>query len=114
MRTTLVLGALLASVLLISGCVQQPGNGGNGGVGTTSVTIENFAFSPSTITVSVGDIVTWTNMDATPHTVTADGGSFDSGNMAEDDTFSHTFNEAGTFGYTCTIHPYMQGTVIVE
>ena len=80
------------------------------------------AFDPNTVTVKVGTTVTWTNTDATMHTVTAgtsDGtagtpsGLFDSGFLAEGATWSYTFNEAGEFDYFCTPHPWMKGKVIV-
>jgi plastocyanin len=78
------------------------------------VTIENIAFSPSSITVPVGTTVTWTNKDSFSHTVTSDTGLFDSGEMSQGSTFSHTFNDKGTFSYHCTIHTTMHGTVTVQ
>lgn len=81
---------------------------------TDEVEIEDFAYTPSTITVKKGTTVTWTNKDAMVHTVTSDSGSqMDSGNMSEGDTYSVTFDEAGTFTYHCVPHPQMKGTVIV-
>jgi amicyanin len=77
--------------------------------------IKDFAFSPSSLTIKVGDKVTWTNQDSAPHTVTADSrGEFDSGRLSQGDTFSYTFDTAGTFDYHCSIHPFMQATVIVQ
>ena len=58
--------------------------------------------------------MTWTNNGPSVHTVTADDGSFDSGNISVGKTFSHTFQTAGTFAYHCTIHPFMKATVIVQ
>ena len=81
-----------------------------------TVTISNYAFSPQKITVKVGTTVTWTNQDAIEHTVTADTESPDapkSGLIAKGQTYSFTFNKAGTYGYHCEPHPYMKGTVIV-
>lgn len=79
-----------------------------------SVNISGFAFAPASVNVNVGDTVTWTNNDAgIPHTVTADGGAFNSGNLATGQTFSQTFSAAGTFAYHCTIHPQMTGSVVV-
>jgi len=86
---------------------SQPATGAN------AVDIKNFAFSPSTLTVKKGDSVTWTNNDSTTHTVTSSG-NFDSGQLAPGKTFSHTFSEAGTFSYGCSIHPSMKGTVTVQ
>ena len=83
-------------------------------VATSAVTIDNFAFSPSAITVKVGTTVTWTNRDEEPHTVTAADGSFKSGTLAgNNNTFTHTFTTVGSITYHCTIHPYMTGTVEV-
>jgi plastocyanin len=79
-----------------------------------SVTLASFAFSPATITVTVGTAVTWTNKDSTTHTITSDSGVFDSGNLAANGTYSYTFTKAGTYPYHCTIHTYMKGTVIVQ
>jgi plastocyanin len=81
---------------------------------TADVVIQNFAFSPATITVTVGTTVTWTNNDGATHTVTSDTGAFDSGNIANGKTYSRTFSQAGTFAYHCTIHPNMKATVIVQ
>ena len=79
-----------------------------------SVTISDDAFGPSAVTVSVGDTVTWTNSDDSPHTVTAEGGAFDSGNMDEGAVFSFTFTEPGTYAYRCDYHSDMQATIVVE
>jgi plastocyanin len=78
------------------------------------VTIAGFAFSPATVTVSVGDTVTWTNNDGVAHTATANNGAFDTDNIAGGDSDSVTFDSAGTFAYHCEIHPAMTGTVVVE
>jgi plastocyanin len=78
-----------------------------------SVSIQNFAF-PATINVNVGDSVTWTNQDSAAHTVTSDtAGVFGSGQLAQGQSFSHTFTQAGTFTYHCAIHPTMTGSVVV-
>ena len=78
-----------------------------------SVSIVNFAFSPTTITIKAGTTVTWTNNDSTPHTVTSDIGSFTSQTLQTQGSFSHTFNVVGTYSYHCRIHPSMHGTVVV-
>ncbi len=72
-------------------------------------------FDPAGLEVSVGTTVTWTNDDEEdPHTVTADDGAFDSGNLDPGEDFSHTFDEAGDFPYFCEIHdPEMVGSIIV-
>jgi plastocyanin len=78
-----------------------------------AVAIEGFAFSPSSIEVAAGTEITWTNVDPTEHTVTADAGSFDSGPLTQGASFSATFDEAGTVTYFCAIHPTMKGSVTV-
>ncbi|HLO35681.1 MAG TPA: cupredoxin family copper-binding protein [Candidatus Deferrimicrobium sp.] len=77
------------------------------------VDIAGFAFSPQTITIAVGDTVTWSNADAQGHTATADDGSFDTGTIAGGTSKSATFSTAGTFTYHCKIHPAMTATIVV-
>lgn len=79
-----------------------------------SASIANFQFEPSPITIMMGETVTWTNKDFVAHTVTADGKQFDSGKMQAGKSFSFRFNTPGTYLYTCTLHPYMKGEVIVQ
>jgi plastocyanin len=81
---------------------------------TVEVMIEDFKFTPKEIRISVGDTIKWTNLDSEPHTATDNNDNFDSGTLAKGESFSMTFDEAGTFDYICTIHPWMEGTVIVE
>jgi plastocyanin len=76
------------------------------------VAMKNMKFSPATIEVKKGDTVEWKNDDITPHTATS--ATFDSGSIASDAAWQHTFKEAGNFRYTCTFHPVMQGTIIVK
>jgi aldose sugar dehydrogenase len=102
-------------------------DGGVRGANTTGVSIvpdsselTDTAYQPNPVQVSVGDTVTWTNDDATTHTVTSgeDGqpdGTFDSSIMAPGQTFSHTFTEGeGEYPYFCVLHPNMVGTVSVS
>ena len=79
---------------------------------THVVEIGDGFFSPATLTIAVGDTVTWTNTDDSPHTVTA-GGAFDSGNLDAGQSFSFTFSQAGTFGYVCQYHDEMSATITV-
>ena len=81
----------------------------------------NSCFDPNPVTIAMGGTVTWENVDNAAHTVTsgspADGpdGVFDSSLiMAGGATFSHTFDDVGTYDYFCMVHPWMQGSVIVE
>ena len=77
-------------------------------------------FIPSTVTIPMGGTVTWENNDTAAHTSTAGSategpsGVFDSSLIMAGSSFSHTFDEAGTFDYFCMVHPWMVGTVIVE
>ena len=71
---------------------------------TKTVSIKDFAFDPKTISINIGDTITWTNDGPSPHTVTADNGNFDAGNLDKGATFSHTFDTAGTFAYYCKYH----------
>jgi plastocyanin len=78
-----------------------------------AVAIADFQFTPGSTTVHVGDTITWTNSGPSPHTATANDGSFNTGTLQKGQSGSHTFTRAGTFSYFCTIHPYMKGTVVV-
>lgn len=78
------------------------------------VSIAAFAFDPPTVTIQVGDSVTWTNEDSVAHTATAGDGSFDTGSIAGGASDTVTFDTAGTFAYSCSIHPQMTGSVVVE
>ncbi len=80
---------------------------------TANVSISGFSFQPQTINVTAGTTVTWTNLDSVTHTVTSDTGLFDSGSLSTGQTFSRTFNTAGSYDYHCSIHPSMTGSVIV-
>jgi plastocyanin len=107
--------SLLVSAAVLAG-VALAGCGGAAPTASTAsaVTIRNFAFGPAPLTVSTGTRLTWTNQDSSAHTATAVDGSFDSGNLAQGQSFSRTFATAGTFAYRCTIHQYMTGTVVVR
>ncbi len=76
-----------------------------------SVSIKDFSFGPSAITVHVGDTVTWSNQGPSSHTATGSG--FDTGILKKGQSASHTFNSAGTFSYICSIHPFMKASVTV-
>ena len=83
---------------------------------TYTVNIKNRAFSPTPITIHVGDTVMWVNMDLVAHTSTSDPGvspSWDSLQISPNGTFKVTFTNVGTYAYHCTNHPDMMGTIIV-
>jgi plastocyanin len=124
--------ACLALGLVVAGCgddddddgggggaATQEESGGGGG-GGTEVSMQNIQFDPADITIDAGETVTWTNDESVAHDVEGDGpgGKFSSGEaggMQEGDTFSHTFDEPGTYDYVCRVHaPGMAGTVTVR
>jgi amicyanin len=78
-----------------------------------AVKIDNFAFLPGTLTVKKGTEVTWTNHDDIPHTVLAIGTKIRSKTLDTDQSYSFTFDQAGTFNYICALHPHMKGKVVV-
>ena len=78
---------------------------------TADVKVQDFAFAPAAVRIAAGGTVTWSFTGAAPHTAT--GAGFDSGIVETGATFEHTFAEAGTFAYSCTVHPDMTGTVEV-
>ncbi len=80
---------------------------------STTVSMGDNFYSPASISIAVGDTVTWSNNGQAPHSATADNGSFDTGVFNGGQSRSHTFNGAGTFTYFCTVHANMHGTVRV-
>ena len=82
---------------------------------SVAVDIKNYAYNPASLTVSVGDTVTWTNEDTAPHTVTVSDGpeKFNSPTLQQGQTWSYTFTKAGTYSYYCAVHPDMKATVTV-
>ena len=81
---------------------------------TAEVKIENFSFTPSTLTVKAGTQIVWTNSDDIPHTVVSDDHTFKSKVLDSDEKFTFTATKPGTYSYFCSIHPKMTGKVIVE
>lgn len=105
----------VAAALALGACSNNASPGGSQAAagGGTAVSIVDFSFNPATLTVAKGATVTWTNTGSATHTVTADDGSFDSGNLSGGSNFSHTFSTAGTFTYHCAIHASMKATITV-
>ncbi|HEX5825312.1 MAG TPA: cupredoxin family copper-binding protein [Candidatus Limnocylindrales bacterium] len=101
-------GAGLAALLMAVGGVS------NVVAADHPVDIAGFAFSPGSVTVAVGDTVTWSNADVQSHTATADDASFDTGTIAGGTSKSVSFATAGTFAYHCKIHPSMTATIVVD
>ena len=119
--------ALAVSALMITAaCGYGNGNGDGDGDVTTPVvgegptvqaTIKDFTLPD--LTVAVGTTVTWTNEDGAPHTTTSgqdgtfDGAGWNSSQLSKGESFGHTFNQVGTFPYTCRVHPSLSGTITV-
>jgi len=84
------------------------------GSGANASLPQTYSPDPVTVVIGVNNTVMWVNNDTAPHTVTANDGSFDSGNMAPTGTFTFTFTTPGTYHYHCIYHPWMVATVIVK
>jgi len=82
-------------------------------VSANTILIKNFAFDPASMTVTVGSTVRWVNQDSVPHRILFTDGA-DSTILAPMQSWSRKFDRTGTYDYSCTIHPTMQGTIIVE
>ncbi|MGZ7164444.1 MAG: cupredoxin domain-containing protein [Halobacteriota archaeon] len=106
--------ALIIAPLVIAGCSSSSSQSQISTASQNSIAIKNDAFNPSSITISKGATVTWTNEELEMHTVTSDTGAFDSGNLNHGDSYSHQFNDAGTFPYHCSPHHFMKGTITVQ
>ena len=104
-----VLGAVVGSVLA-AGVLFARAEGAPG-----TVTIDNFFFTPATLTVKAGTTVTWTNKDDIPHGVGSANNAFKkSPALDTDESFSFTFATPGTYQYFCYLHPKMVGSIVVE
>jgi plastocyanin len=101
--------ALLTLLLLLGGVTRAV-------AANVDVNVSGFTFSPSTVTIHPGDTVTWHNPSSAFHNVTADDGSFSSGDPTSKWTFSHTFDSEGSFSYFCELHRSlgMVGLVVVS
>ena len=109
-RRLSLLAALVAAVAALTMTANPQG------VRAADVTVSmgDSFFAPSSITVQVGDTITWANGGALPHTTTAVD-AWDSDILMAGEQFSYTFATAGTFNYLCAVHPtIMTGTVVVE
>lgn len=127
MRAIRLLGAALMVIACGTGSesvgVPPPGGGGGGGGGggttcvgtTTAISITDSAFNPVCTRVPVNSTVRWTNNGALEHNVTFnDAGVGNSGRIGPSGTFQKTFGTAGIYGYNCTLHPGMNGSVEIQ
>lgn len=78
---------------------------------TATVTIQNFSFTPTPLTIKAGTTVTWTNNDPMPHQIKS--ATFNSSPLSQGQTFQFTFSSVGSYDYSCAIHPSMLGKIIV-
>jgi plastocyanin len=92
----------------------QPTETTPAGRDTLRAAVEDFVFVPARIEVSAGTTIVWTNRGQVTHTVTADDGSFESGNIDPGKQRGLTFARAGTFPFHCTPHPFMKGVIVVR
>jgi plastocyanin len=118
-------GARVGMMLLLAaacragtdGAASQPATT-EAGAAANTVVIDNFTFSPATLTVGVGvgTTVTWVNRDDVPHTATSSVKPrvFNSGALDTDQKYSFTFKTKGTYDYFCEVHPHMTGTIVVK
>jgi plastocyanin len=79
-----------------------------------TIEIREIAYHPAETEIAAGTTVTWKNSDTVPHSATSTDGVFDSDIFDPGKSFSFTFDEAGTFDYTCLVHPKMKGTIVVR
>jgi plastocyanin len=116
-RLALLLGAVGVTALLAVALPELTAAGEavvTAAASPATVKIDNFAFAPATLSVTVGTTVIWKNEDDSPHRIGDKNGTFKSAALDTDDTFSHTFGAPGEYPYICTIHPYMAGKIIVK
>jgi plastocyanin len=109
-RSTTLVGMSVAAAIL-AGCAADGSDPSSTAPASgTEVRVEDNRFEPANLEIEVGETVTWTWQGRAPHDVVGD--DFDSG-IERDGTFSHTFDEPGTYGYACTLHPGMDGQITV-
>jgi len=99
-------GLLMSTVSVMTKAAPAPA--------PAAVQIGNFTFKNPVVTIKPGTTVTWTNGDDIPHTVVSKDGVFKSKVLDTGDRFSFTFAKAGQFGYFCSLHPHMTGTIVVK
>ncbi len=107
---------LIGALVLAAVCMLGAAAGGRADTpaGAPQIVIQNFMFSPASLTVKSGSTVVWSNKDQEPHTVVSTDGLFRSGALDTEESFSFKFEKSGTYHFACSIHPQMVGTIIVE
>jgi plastocyanin len=105
----LAIGAFAATVACSGSMPTNPNPGGQTPSpppsGTVGVTIQDFTFSPASLTIKAGTTVRWTNNGPSAHTTTSDMGVWSSDVLSVGGTFDFTFTQPGTYPYHCSLHP---------
>jgi plastocyanin len=116
MKSRLKLGiTALALMGLVMVALQRKSSAADNPASPVAIKIDNFSFSPQTITVPTGAQVTWTNQDDIPHTVVSeDKTTFKSQALDTDEKFTFTLTKPGTYHYFCSIHPKMTAQIVVQ
>lgn len=119
----LVLPALIVGTFCVTSLAAAPSKpasaaevaapGGKSSAGPT-ISIHEFMFSPTSMTVTAGTTVHWKNLDPEPHTIRSVDATFKSDALDQDDSFAFKFDKPGTYRYVCSIHPQMLGTIVVK
>jgi plastocyanin len=109
----LTIAAMLVAMLAARQTTQAAAPAAPAAAGA-DVKIDNFSFTPATLSVAVGTQVTWTNGDDIPHTIVTEDKTIKSKVLDTDEKFTYTFDKPGTYSYFCSIHPKMKGTVVVQ
>ncbi len=104
---------IISLLIILVGCTQQSAQNLSDNT-SNQIIISGYEFTPSSITIDVGTSVTWVNQDSAPHTIISDNSVFSSPVLNNGASYSFTFNSAGIYNYHCSIHPTMQGVIIVE
>jgi len=113
-RSMLVAATLGAATAAALAAIVLPGRAQSADPASV-VGIDNFTFTPQTLTIKPGTTVTWTNRDDIPHGVASSSNAFPKSKALDtDDSFSFTFTAPGTYRYFCYVHPHMTGTIVVE
>lgn len=105
---------IIALITLAAASVLYAANPPADTKASPTVQIDNFSFTPRTLTVRAGTTVTWVNKDDVPHTVTSNDKKFKSPALDTDEKFSYTFSARGTNSYFCSVHPHMTAKIIVQ
>lgn len=105
---------VLGSLVFILAVVLRPRPAIGQAAQATDIKIDNFTFSPETLTVPANSTVTWTNKDDVPHVIASTDGLFRSKGLDTDDHYSFKFTKPGTYNYFCAMHPKMTGKIVVQ